>query len=247
MPGTTRDAIDTEIEFQGRKMVLIDTAGIRRSGKIGIGNIESWSVIRSERAIERSDVIAVVIDSVEGVTHHDQAIAGQVVEAKKGIVLVINKWDKYLSKPGIVREEAMNRYIAYLQRKMDFLSYATPVFTSATEGKRLDDILEAAVHIADERKKRVKTGIFNSFLEQIVLDHPPTGSRKSHKPKIYYGSQVDTNPPKFLLSVNNSAHFHFSYKRYIENRIREAFGFFGTPIELELKSRESLYKKKKDA
>lgn len=133
MPGTTRDAIDTEIEFQNQKMVLIDTAGIRRAGKIGIGNIESWSVLRSERAMDRADIIAVVIDAFEGVTHHDQAIVGKVAEAKKGVILVINKWDKYLDKPGTVRETAMNAYIAYLQRKFDFLSYATPVFTSATE------------------------------------------------------------------------------------------------------------------
>ncbi len=130
----------------------------------------------------------------------------------------------------------------YLSKKFDFLSYAPVVFTQAIDGKRIDLVLEHALQIFAERQKRVKTGIFNKFLEQISYDHAPTGSKKSHKPRIFYGSQVGTNPPKFLISVNNSDHFHFSYIRYIENKIREIFGFEGTPIEIELRSRKSMYK-----
>ena len=132
----------------------------------------------------------------------------------------------------------------YLAKKFDFLSYAPVVFTQAIEGKRIDLVLEHAQKIQEERMKRVKTGVFNKFLDQITYDHAPTGSRKSHKPKIYYGSQVDINPPRFVISVNNSDQFHFSYTRYIENKIREFFGFEGTPIDIELRSRKSIFKNK---
>lgn len=138
----------------------------------------------------------------------------------------------------------MNRYLEYIQHEFDFIAYVTPIFTSAIDGKRVDNLLDVAISIRDERKKRVKTGVFNTFLEQITYQHAPTGNKKSHKPKVYYGSQVDTNPPKFVISVNNSDHFHFSYKRYIENRIREFFGFNGTPIIVDIKGRESIFKPK---
>ncbi len=244
MPGTTRDAIDTIIEHNGQELCLIDTAGIRRSGKIGYGNIEEWSVLRAERAIERSDVVAVVIDAFEGIAHQDQHIVSIALEAKKGIILVVNKWDKVLAKPDVGKDTILERYMVYLSKKFDFLSYVPVVFTSAIDGKRIDLILDHAQKIKLERVKRVKTGIFNQFLQQISYDHAPTGNRKSHKPKMYYGSQVDINPPKFVVSVNNASHFHFSYLRYIENKIREFFGFEGTPIELELKSRKSMFKPK---
>jgi GTP-binding protein len=244
MPGTTRDAIDTIIEFGGKEICLIDTAGIRRAGKIGTANIEQWSVMRAERSIERADVVAVVIDAFDGITHQDEHIVWVAIEAKKWIILVLNKWDKVLAKPGINTDTILDRYMVYLSKKFDFLSYAPVVFSSAIEWRRIDLILEHAQKVQTERSKRVKTGIFNKFLEQITYDHAPTGSRKSHKPKIYYGSQVDVNPPRFVISVNNADHFHFSYLRYIENKIREFFGFEGTPIDIELKSRKSIYKDK---
>lgn len=244
MPGTTRDAIDTIIECNGKEICLIDTAGIRRSGKIGTANIEQWSVLRAERSIERSDVVAIVIDAFDGVTHQDEHIAGEAIKAKKGIILVLNKWDKVLAKPGINTDTILDRYMIYLSKKFDFLSYAPVVFSSAIEGRRIDLILEHAQKVHAERSKRVKTWVFNKFLEQITYDHAPTGNRKSHKPKVYYGSQVDINPPRFVISVNNADHFHFSYVRYIENKIREFFGFEWTPIDLELKSRKSIYKDK---
>ena len=244
MPGTTRDAIDTIIEFAGKEICLIDTAWIRRAGKIGTANIEQWSVMRAERSIERADVVAVVIDAFDGITHQDEHIVWVAIEAKKWIILVLNKWDKVLAKPGINTDTILDRYMVYLSKKFDFLSYAPVVFSSAIEWRRIDLILEHAQKVQSERSKRVKTGVFNKFLEQITYDHAPTGSRKSHKPKIYYGSQVDVNPPRFVISVNNADQFHFSYLRYIENKIREFFGFEWTPIDIELKSRKSIYKDK---
>ncbi|OIP55004.1 ribosome biogenesis GTPase Der [Candidatus Gracilibacteria bacterium CG2_30_37_12] len=299
MPGTTRDSIDSIIEWNGEKIVLIDTAGIRRSGKIGSANLEQWSVMRSERSITRADLVAIVIDADEGITSQDKHVVERALEEKKGIILVCNKWDKILARPTVqtleereaqraldkAKSEAekekklrgrgnklpplpesplkshnrapemssiderysgstiMNRYIEYINQEFDFISYVTPIFTSAIDGKRVDAILDIAFKIRDERNKRVKTGVFNDFLSQITYQHAPTGNRKAHKPKIYYGSQVDVNPPKFMISVNNESHFHFSYKRYIENRIREFFGFVGTPINVELKGRESIFKK----
>jgi GTPase len=237
MPGTTRDTVDTLVEHNGRDILLVDTAGIRRAGKIGMHNIESWSVLRSHEALARADIVAVVIDSDEGLTHLDQAILGDAVDAKKGIIVVLNKWDLYLKKPEVDPSSAQDRYMGFLKNRLDFAPYAVPVFTSASEGKRIPAILDAAIGIEAERRKRVKTATFNTFIEQIVMKHAPTGNKKSHKPKVYYGSQVDTNPPKFVIHVNRADHFHFSYPRYIENQIREFFGFYGTPITVELRGR----------
>lgn len=243
MPWTTRDSVDSVFEYQDRKFVLIDTAGIRRTGKIWSQNIEDWSVLRSERAIERSDIVAIVVDWFDGITAWDQHIVSRALEEKKWIVLVVNKWDKVLAKPGIDKEKIMDEFMNYLKLKFDFLPFVTPIFTSAVTGKRLDEILETSIKIKDERTKRVKTWVFNNFLEQIIYKHAPTGNKKSHKPKVFYGSQVDINPPKFLISVNRPDHFHFSYTRYIENKIREFFWFWGTPIIIEMKWRESIFKK----
>lgn len=243
MPGTTRDSIDTVVEYEGQKVVLIDTAGIRRSGKIGARNIEDWSVMRSERAIERADVAVIVLDANEGITGQDQAIVGKALELAKGLILVFNKWDIVLSRKDVDLSNVEKDYMGYLKRKFEFVDYVTPIFTSALDGNRVHEVLGNALAIKAERRKRVKTGVFNSFIEQITYKHAPSGNKKSHKPKIFYGSQVDIEPPKFLISVNNEKHFHFSYPRYIENQIREHFGFAGTPVIIELKGRDSIYKK----
>lgn len=242
LPGTTRDAIDTLIEWDGKELCLIDTAWIRRSGKIGSANIEDWSVQRAERAIERADIVAIVLDAFEGIAHQDLHIASLAIEAKKGIILVVNKWDTVLAKPGIDPSTILDNYMKYMGKQFDFLSYVPVVFTQAIDGKRVDRLFEHAFSIYNERDKRIKTGPLNQFLSQITYEHAPTGNRKSHKPKIYYGSQVGTRPPRFVLSVNHASHFHFSYVRYIENKIREFFWFEGTPIDIELKSRKSIYK-----
>lgn len=237
MEHTTRDSIDTKFKFHENDFVLIDTAWVRRLSKIGVRNIEDWSVMRTNRAITRADVIAVVIDGFQGIVHQDLSIISKVLEEHKGLIIVVNKWDKVLAKPGVDKEKMMNRYMDYLKQKVEFLPWVSVVFSSATERKRVDEILENAIEIKKERFKRVKTGIFNNFLEQVMYKHPPTGNKKSHNPKVYYGSQVDVNPPKFVLTVNNPNHFHFSYKRYLENRIRDNFGFFGSPIVIEYKWR----------
>lgn len=223
MAGTTRDAIDTKFSYGEEEFTLIDTAGIRRLSRVGTRNIENWSIMRSERALKRADIIAVVVDGFEGIVQQDLSLIGRVMEEKKGLIIVVNKWDKVLDKPGVDKAHMMERYIEYLKEKIEFLPWVSVIFTSATEKKRLTNILDEALKIQDERKKRVKTSIFNEFLEQAIYKHPPTGNKKSHSPKIYYGSQVDTAPPKFIISVNNPNHFHFSYKRYLENKIRDNF------------------------
>jgi len=237
MDHTTRDSIDTKFKFKESDFVLIDTAWVRRLSKVGVRNIEDWSVMRTNRAITRADVIAVVVDGFDGIVHQDLSIISKVLEEKKWLVIVVNKWDKVLDKPGVDKEKMMNRYIDYLKSKIEFLPWVSVVFTSATERKRVDEILENAEEIKKERFKRVKTWIFNNFLEQVIYKHPPTWNKKSHNPKIYYWTQADVNPPKFVLTVNNPNHFHFSYKRYLENKIRDNFWFFGTPITIEYKWR----------
>ena len=244
MAGTTRDSVDTKFVFkdettpdEGQNFVLIDTAGIRRASKIGTRNIEDWSIMRTDRSISRSDVVAIVIDGFDGIVHQDMAIIERALEEGKWVIVVVNKWDKVLAKPGINKDTIMNKYIDYLRQKIEFMSWVSVIFVSATEWKRVDEILKRAIEIKEQRQKRVKTGIFNTFLEQVIYKHPPTGNKKSHKPKIYYWSQVDINPPKFVVSVNNPEHFHFSYKRYLENRIRENFWYSGTPVVIEFKWR----------
>jgi len=235
--GTTRDSIDTKFKYKDEDYVLIDTAWIRRLSKIWVRNIEDWSVMRTNRSITRSDIVTVVVDGFDGIVHQDLSIISKVLEEKKWIIIVINKWDKVLAKDGVDKDTMMNRYIDYLKSKIEFLPWVSVVFASATEKKRVDEILKNASEIRQERLKRVKTWIFNNFIEQVVYKHPPTGNKKSHSPKIYYWSQVDVNPPKFVISVSNPNHFHFSYKRYLENKIRDNFWFHGTPITIEYKGR----------
>ena len=237
MAWTTRDSIDTKFKYLDKDFVLIDTAWIRRLSKVWTRNIENWSIMRTDRSITRADIVAVIMDWFEWIVQQDLSIINSVLEEKKWLIIVVNKWDKVLTKPWIDKENMMNKYIAYLQEKIEFLPWVSVVFTSAVDKKRLNEILERAIEIKEERFKRVKTGIFNEFLEQVIYKHPPTWNKKSHSPKIYYWSQVDTNPPKFVVSVNNPNHFHFSYKRYLENRIRDNFGFNWTPIIIEFKWR----------
>jgi len=237
MAGTTRDTIDTKFHYADIDFTLIDTAWIRRLSKVWTRNIENWSVMRSERALKRADVIAVIVDGFEWIVGQDLSLIGRAMEEKKWLIIIVNKWDKVLDKPWVDKAHMMERYTQYLQEKIEFLPWVSVIFTSATEKKRLTNILDEAIKISEERHKRVKTSIFNEFLEQLVYKHPPTGNKKSHSPKIYYGSQVDANPPKFVVSVNNPNHFHFSYKRYMENKIRDNFWFEWTPITIEFKGR----------
>jgi GTP-binding protein len=231
--GTTRDPTDTVLSYKGQRLTLIDTAGFRKPGKIGVYNVESWSVLRTKAAVERADICVLLIDSVEGVVQQDKHILAEVLEQKKGVIIMVNKWDLSKAKTDMEPEMFHKRYMAYLQREFAYCPWAMTVFATASEGKGVREILEHAIGIYHERQKRIATGEFNRFLTRTCLEHAPSGSRKIHNPKVYYGSQVAINPPKFVVNVNKPEFIHFSWRRYLENRIRETFGFFGTPIEVD--------------
>ena len=231
-PGTTRDPIDTEIVLDGESMVLIDTAGIRRRGSIDRG-IERYSVLRSLKAIDRADVAIVMTDGTEGYTAQDAHVVGYVLEAGKGIVLVINKWDAVEKD-----EHTADRWLKGLRRDAPYLAWADIVFASALTGQRVDRILREARTVAEERYRRVPTGELNRVVMDAVRAHPPSHVR-NRLPKIFYATQVAVGPPTFVVFANDPSLIHFSYKRYLENRIREAYGFLGTPIKLIFRERES--------
>ena len=232
-PGTTRDPIDTEIVLDGESMVLIDTAGIRRRGSIDRG-IERYSVLRSLKAIDRADVAIVMTDGTEGYTAQDAHVVGYVLEAGKGIVLVINKWDAVEKD-----EHTADRWLKGLRRDAPYLAWADIVFASALTGQRVDRILREARTVAEERYRRVPTGELNRVVMDAVRAHPPSHVR-NRLPKIFYATQVAVGPPTFVVFANDPSLIHFSYKRYLENRIREAYGFLGTPIKLIFRQRASV-------
>jgi GTP-binding protein len=222
--GTTRDAIDTPFEFGGRRFVLVDTAGIRRRARVS-ENIERYSVVRSIAAIERSDVCLVMIDARDGITDQDKRIAGLAHESGKGAIIVVNKWDLIEKETG-----TLEKYRETMRKEIPFMNYAPDVFISAVTGQRLRNVLGMAEAVAENRAMRVPTGKLNSLVQDAVLmKQPPTG--KGKRLKIYYAAQVGVKPPLFSFQVNDRDLMHFSYSRYIENRIRDAYGFEGTPIK----------------
>ena len=233
VPGTTRDPIDTEITLDGEPMTLIDTAGIRRRGAIDRG-IERYSVLRSLKAIDRADIAVVMTDATEGYTAQDAHVVGYVLDAGKGIVLVINKWD------AVEKDEfTADRWLKRLRRDAPYLAWADIVFASALSGQRVQRILQEARRVAEERFRRVSTGELNRLVMDAVRAHPPSHVR-NRLPKVLYATQVAIGPPTFVIFVNDPALIHFSYKRYLENRIREEWGFLGTPIRLIFRQRESV-------
>ena len=232
VPGTTRDSLDTHMEWNGRPLTLIDTAGIRRRGRIEQG-IEHFSVLRSMRAIDRSDVVLLVVDSTEGFTAQDLHIAGYVEEQKKGIVVIVNKWDlieKDSSTMDLYRDEA--------KRQLDFLPYAPLVFISAKFGQRVNRVLPTALEIAEQRERRIPTGQLNKVMKEAMDAHPPP-SKPGRWLKLLYVTQADINPPTFVFFVNDPEMVHFSYQRYLENQFRAAFGFEGTPIKMVFRMRHA--------
>jgi GTP-binding protein len=231
VPGTTRDSLDTQLIWAGQPVTLIDTAGIRRRGRVEQG-IEQFSVIRSMRAIERADVVLLVIDATEGFTAQDLHIAGYVEEQKKGMVVVVNKWD-------LVEKTAqtMDEYRAEARKALDFMPYAPLVFTSAKFGQRVQQVLETALQVVHERQRRVPTAALNAMLRDAVANHPPP-SKPGKWMKFYYVTQADVSPPTFVFFCNDPAGIHFSYRRYLENRLRETFGFAGTPIRMSFRGRD---------
>ena len=231
VPGTTRDSLDTQLIWAGRPLTLIDTAGIRRRGRVEQG-IERFSVIRSMRAIDRSDVVLLVIDAQEGFTAQDLHIAGYVEEQKKGIVVVVNKWDLVEKSP-----TSMDEYREKAREALDFMPYAPLVFISAKFGQRVQHVLETALLVVTEGQKRVSTAALNKVLREAVASHPPA-SKPGKWLKFYYATQADTAPPTFVFFCNDPVQVHFSYRRYLENKLREEFGFMGTPLRLSFRGRE---------
>ena len=228
--GTTRDAIDTEIENEFGKFVLIDTAGLRRKNKVEDA-IEKYSNLRAQMAIERADVCAILIDAEVGFTDQDSKVAGLAHEAGKGCVIVVNKWDA-IEKD----QNTMSEFRKKLEKDFSFMSYAPFVFISAKTGQRIDRLFELINHVASSNSMRIPTGMINDVLAQAVARvQPPTD--KGKRLKIYYMTQASTRPPTFVCFVNSAELFHFSYQRYLENRIRETFGMEGTPIRFIIRER----------
>lgn len=230
--GTTRDAIDTKLTWEGMPITLIDTAGIRKRGSIAPG-IEKYSVIRALKALERADVALLLIDAVEGITAQDTHIAGMIKEAERSVVIIVNKWDA-LEKD----EYTMNRFNEALRERFDFISYAPILYISAKTGQRIHTVLPTAAQVQESRLVRVTTGKLMALLREALLRHAPPSS-SGRRLKIFYASQVRTDPPTFVLHVNDRALMHFSYQRYLENKIREQYGFIGTPLRILLRERET--------
>ena len=228
--GTTRDSIDTPFEQDGVKYTLIDTAGIRRRSKV-TDDVEKFSVVRAVAAIERCDVALLVIDATEGVTEQDKKIAGIAHEAGKGIVVVVNKWDLVKKETNTMRD-----FERQVKGELVFMSYAPVLFTSALKGQRLPQVLQTARNVAEMRAMRVSTGQLNNLIQDaMMMNNPP--SDKGKRLKIYYVTQVGVKPPLFSFQVNDRELMHFSYARYLENKIRAAYGFEGTSLKFVFRER----------
>ena len=229
--GTTRDAVDTRLRAGDQEVVLIDTAGIRRRGKIGTG-LEKYSVLRALKAVGRADVALLLLDAEEGVTAQDAHIAGFVLDEMKSVVVIINKWDA-VPKTG----ETMYTYTDHVRQELHFLDYVPVLFVSALKGTRVDQVLPTALRVQEERLVRIPTGELNRIVrEALEKQAPPTKAGK--RLKIYYCTQPRTDPPTFLFHTNDPGLVHFSYERYLENQIRRQYPFSGTPLRLSFRRRK---------
>lgn len=231
VPGTTRDAIDTLFEWNEKQYTLIDTAGMRKKSKI-YENVERFSVLRALRAVDRSDVVMMVLDAVEGVTEQDQRIAGYAHEKGRGIVLVVNKWD-LVEKDSKTADQMAKK----IKDDLIFVTYAPIVFVSALTGQRISRLLEVVDYVSEQQNLRLQTSSINDLLQEAMRMNPPPNTA-GRRLKIYYVSQVAVKPPVFVFFVNNPELAHFSYIRYLENQIRATYGFEGTPIKLTFRARE---------
>ncbi len=228
IPGTTRDGVDTPLHRDGQDFVLIDTAGIRKRGKV-YKSTEKYSVLRALRAIERSDVALIVLDGERGIAEQDKRIAGYAHEAGRASIFVVNKWDAVEKD-----EKTMDRYRKEIMNAFSFMDYAPILFVSAKTGQRIHRILPAVQEVAEQHAMRVSTSALNQVLTDAMLITPPPSDR-GKRLRIRYGTQVSVKPPTLVLFVNDPELAHFSYLRYLENRIREAFGFQGTPLRIRLR------------
>src|SRR5258708_18763358 len=245
VPGTTRDAIDTELEYEGRKLILIDTAGIRRRGRVGPG-VEKYSVLRASRAIDPSDFALLLIDASEGLAAQDTHIAGEIQDHAKGVVVVVNKWDLAQAQRRAEREgeyphpdqeiESAESYRKIIAEGLKFIPYAPIVFASAKTGYHVQSLLETVLNIADMRYLRISTSRLNEVVQEAIRRHNPTAFRGKLF-KRYNATQTQVNPPTFVFFVNDPQTVHFSYERYLENQLRKAFSFKGTGIRLHFRAR----------
>lgn len=231
IPGTTRDAIDTTFEHDGKRYIIIDTAGMRRKARIE-DLTEHYSVIRSLRAVDRSDVILMILDATEGVTEQDKRIVGYAHEGGKGIILVVNKWD-LIEKD----DKTMNVYEKEIREQLSFMQYAPTMFISAKTGQRVNKIIELVDFVAEQNSTRISTSTLNELVrEWVYLNPPPTD--KGRRLKILYATQAGVKPPTFVFFVNDHELMHFSYRRYLENQLRESFGFEGSPIRMVVRQKD---------
>jgi GTP-binding protein len=228
--GTTRDAVDSAYERNGQKYLFIDTAGMRRKSKVE-EPVEKYSIIRSLRSVDRSDVVLMVIDASEGVTEQDKKIVGYAHDEGKGIVLAVNKWD-------LMEKDTSThlRYTENLRNELAFLQYAPVVYISAKSKQRINRLPEIINYVAEQHAMRISTSVLNQVVEDAVRINPPP-SEKGIKLKLLYTTQVKTRPPTFVFFVNNPDIMHFSYQRFLENKLRNAFGFEGTPINIIVRGR----------
>ena len=233
IPGTTRDAIDTSVEWAGRTVRLVDTAGIKRRGKVASGPAaERYATLRALKAVSRADVAVLVLDATEGLTAQDAHVAGYALEEGIGLVVAINKWDLVEDKTHTTFDE----YVAQLRSDAPFLSFAPIVSISAKTHQRVERVIEAALEISAQRRVRIPTAALNAWLREVTQRRPPPNAR-GKQPRFFYATQVQAEPPTFVLFANGAELIHFSYRRYLENRLREAFGFNGTPIRLFIRER----------
>jgi len=227
-PGTTHDAVNTLLDFNGQNVLLIDTAGIRRRGRWGAG-VERYGIIRALRAIDQADVVLLVLDAAEMVTAQDKHIAGYVQEAVKGVVLVVNKWD-------LVENKSVTEYSRYIRSQLRFVSHAPIVYTSAMLGQATDRVMPEAFQVYQERLKRLPTTVVNSVVQEAVAAHHPP-RKGARQLKILYATQAEVNPPTFVFFVNEAKLMSTSYRNYLENKLRKAQGFNGTPLRFIFKNR----------
>jgi GTP-binding protein len=227
-PGTTRDAIDTMFDFDGQSVLLIDTAGIRRRGRVKAG-VERYSVMRSLRAIDRADIALLVLDATEPATTQDTHIAGYIQQAARGIILIVNKWD-------LIENKDINEWNRYIRSQFKFVAHAPVLYTSAKTGQGTDKIMSQVIQVYQERCKRLSTTVVNSVVQQAIATHNRPRSRGKQL-KVFYATQAEVNPPTFVFFANDARLIHFSYRRYLENKLRQAFGFAGTPLRLVFKTR----------
>ena len=233
LPGTTRDAVESRLTWHRRRFRIVDTAGMRRTGRVHRGGaVELVSVLGAKRAIAESDVVALIIDAADGVADQDAAIGGEADRAGRGIILIANKWDLVKSRG----PKFVETFDGELRRQMKFLEYAPILHISALTGERAPRVLETIDKVAAARRQRVRTPLLNRFVQEVTAANPPVSPGRTHV-RILYAAQVGVAPPSFVFFTNVATTFHFSYQRFLVNQLRERFGFMGTPIRVQVRRR----------